>query len=301
MHCSLGGRDGSDLQASNCPTSGSGGNSCFAAFLGLHLTTQSSAYLEVSCLLQTYIVIKLEVHGTIIRVFGSGWLITISIKDVRALYPFSRNNVIISIICWTSSTIESVEWTGYLVRISGSGLVDWNIQWVQSRWSVLGRMNVDVDLCSGEHSIMYQYSLVNAKDHYLGLIQTETVRDRWDSLRSLWFYWSRSVQPYFQPNPVPPAPFIPNSNYHDPSSWPGAAWALTVSNSQDILVFGTIHFDALMYLNNLPPCQVLDCTASSRYANATWSWNFHHWAALVPRTTDKPVCLLHLANHRSST
>ena len=40
--------DGTNLQASNCPTSGSGGNNCFAAFLALHMTPSSSAYLEVS-------------------------------------------------------------------------------------------------------------------------------------------------------------------------------------------------------------------------------------------------------------
>lgn len=38
---------GSDLQASECPTDGSGGNSCFSDFLGIHLTSGSSAYLEV--------------------------------------------------------------------------------------------------------------------------------------------------------------------------------------------------------------------------------------------------------------
>ena len=49
---------------------------------------------------------------------------------------------------------------------------------------------------------------------------------------------SCGVQPYFQPNPVPPAPFITNTAYKDPAFGPGAAWALTVSNSQNILVYG---------------------------------------------------------------
>lgn len=40
----LGGAAGTNLQT-NCP-SGSDSNSCFAAFMGLHLTTQSNAYLE---------------------------------------------------------------------------------------------------------------------------------------------------------------------------------------------------------------------------------------------------------------
>ena len=29
---------------------------------------------------------------------------------------------------------------------------------------------------AGEHNIIYQYYLFNAKNHYMGLIQTETVR-----------------------------------------------------------------------------------------------------------------------------
>lgn len=49
---------GTNLQANNCPTSGSGGNNCFAAFLALHLTPSSSAYLEV-CLLLSVITQKL--------------------------------------------------------------------------------------------------------------------------------------------------------------------------------------------------------------------------------------------------
>ncbi|KAH9951962.1 exo-beta-1,3-glucanase [Amylocystis lapponica] len=44
-HIRLGGADGTNLQQSNCP-SGSNSNSCFAAFLALHLTSGSNAYLE---------------------------------------------------------------------------------------------------------------------------------------------------------------------------------------------------------------------------------------------------------------
>lgn len=45
----LGGAAGTNLQTSQCPNSGSGGTTnCFAAFLALHLTSQSTAYLEVS-------------------------------------------------------------------------------------------------------------------------------------------------------------------------------------------------------------------------------------------------------------
>ncbi|KAJ7871389.1 exo-beta-1,3-glucanase [Mycena olivaceomarginata] len=45
-HIRLGGADGTDLQT-NCPIDGSGGfDNCYAAFLALHLTASSTAYLE---------------------------------------------------------------------------------------------------------------------------------------------------------------------------------------------------------------------------------------------------------------
>lgn len=45
-HLIIGGTAQSGLQVGQCPTSGAGGNNCFADFLGLHLTSGSSAYLE---------------------------------------------------------------------------------------------------------------------------------------------------------------------------------------------------------------------------------------------------------------
>ncbi|KAF8078080.1 exo-beta-1,3-glucanase [Lyophyllum atratum] len=46
-HIRLGGAAGTNLEASRCPSSGSGGTTnCFAAFLALHLTPASTAYLE---------------------------------------------------------------------------------------------------------------------------------------------------------------------------------------------------------------------------------------------------------------
>ncbi|KAJ7043176.1 hypothetical protein C8F04DRAFT_1251334 [Mycena alexandri] len=73
---------------------------------------------------------------------------------------------------------------------------------------------------ASEHHVMYQYNLVNAKTHYLGMIQTET--------------------PYYQPSPAPPAPFTVSTTFQDPSNWSGisAAWALRVTTSTDIIVFG---------------------------------------------------------------
>ncbi|KAE9406732.1 exo-beta-1,3-glucanase [Gymnopus androsaceus JB14] len=46
-HIRLGGAAGTNLELSECPADGSGGTTnCFAAFMGLHLTASSSAYLE---------------------------------------------------------------------------------------------------------------------------------------------------------------------------------------------------------------------------------------------------------------
>ena len=39
---------GTNLELAQCPSSGAGGiNACYAAFLGLHITPGSTAYLEV--------------------------------------------------------------------------------------------------------------------------------------------------------------------------------------------------------------------------------------------------------------
>ncbi|KZP17992.1 glycoside hydrolase family 55 protein [Athelia psychrophila] len=77
---------------------------------------------------------------------------------------------------------------------------------------------------ASEHHVMYQYSLIGAKDHYMGLIQTET--------------------PYFQPTPAAPAPFTTDSDYSDPtfSKTQTSAWGLYVENSQDIFIFGAGHY-----------------------------------------------------------
>ncbi|KAF7317145.1 hypothetical protein HMN09_00449200 [Mycena chlorophos] len=73
---------------------------------------------------------------------------------------------------------------------------------------------------ASEHHVLYQYNLVNAANHYMGFMQTET--------------------PYYQPIPAPPAPFTVNWAFQDPSDWNGikAAWGLRVTNSRDILIFG---------------------------------------------------------------
>ncbi|KAF9443873.1 glycoside hydrolase family 55 protein [Macrolepiota fuliginosa MF-IS2] len=157
-HIRLGGAAGTNLEGSQCPSSGSGGTTnCFAAFLALHLTTQSTAYLE----------------GTWV------WL---------ADHDLDSNG-------------------GQLNLFSGRGILSESAGPV---W-MIGT--------GTEHHVMYQYSLVGAQNHYMGLIQTET--------------------PYFQPNPAPPAPFTVNSSFKDPSfNGISASWALKVSGSSNIIIFG---------------------------------------------------------------
>jgi len=73
---------------------------------------------------------------------------------------------------------------------------------------------------ASEHHVLYQYSLVGAQNHYLGLIQTES--------------------PYYQPSPAPPSPFPTNSSLGDPTFPSGlaAAWGLWVKSSSNILIYG---------------------------------------------------------------
>jgi glucan 1,3-beta-glucosidase len=75
---------------------------------------------------------------------------------------------------------------------------------------------------SAEHSVLYNYQISNAKNVYMGLIQTET--------------------PYFQSNPDASAPFTTQSKYSDPvfsgSSSVNKAWGLRVVDSQDVFVYG---------------------------------------------------------------
>ncbi|PCH43394.1 glycoside hydrolase family 55 protein [Wolfiporia cocos MD-104 SS10] len=159
----LGGRDGTNLQYSECPAGNSSdGNQCFAAFIGLYITPGASAYLEG-------LWVWLADHDLDNADGGQ-----VTLWSARGILSESQGPV------WMVGTAD-------------------------------------------EHSIMYQYGLVNASNHYMGFIQTET--------------------PYFQPNPAPTAPFIPTTEYGDPTSWPQlAAWALYVSGSSDILIFGAGHY-----------------------------------------------------------
>ncbi|KAJ2974305.1 hypothetical protein NQ176_g6131 [Zarea fungicola] len=77
---------------------------------------------------------------------------------------------------------------------------------------------------SSEHNVLSNYQLTNAKNVYMGLIQTETA--------------------YMQGNPDAKVPFKYNAKYGDPDfstcTGPRCArtWGLRVINSSDILVYG---------------------------------------------------------------
>ncbi|KAF8201630.1 exo-beta-1,3-glucanase [Pholiota molesta] len=167
-HIRLGGAAGTNLGPSQCPK-GSQGTNCFAAYLALHLTTSSTAYLEGTW-------VWLADHdldgdgGTQVQIYSGRGILSESAGPVWMIGTDSANRFKLTF--------------------------------------------------SAEHHVLYQYNLFNAKNHYLGFMQTET--------------------PYFQPSPLPPNPFTTNTAIGDPtfsSSMP-AAWALQIQSSTDIIVFG---------------------------------------------------------------
>ncbi|KAN0101177.1 glycoside hydrolase family 55 protein [Tylopilus felleus] len=73
---------------------------------------------------------------------------------------------------------------------------------------------------TAEHNVLYQYNLVNARNHYIGFAQTET--------------------PYYQPVPAAPTPFTSSSTYHDPpfSGNINTAWGISIQSSSNIILYG---------------------------------------------------------------
>ncbi|KAJ6462236.1 glycoside hydrolase family 55 protein [Mycena sanguinolenta] len=158
VHVRLGGSEGTNINAANCPTSSISFANCASAFLGLHITSAGSGYFE-----NVWV-----------------WNADHDLED-----PAQR-------------MINSFSGRGILVE-SATGPV-----WLVGTAS--------------EHHVIYQYAFNNAQNIYAGLIQTET--------------------PYFQPTPIPPAPFTANSAYGDPSEPAIDAWGLVITNSFDTFVYG---------------------------------------------------------------
>ncbi|KAJ7043179.1 glycoside hydrolase family 55 protein [Mycena alexandri] len=160
-HIRLGGAAGTNLEIEQClPGPGLDDSKCMAAFMALHLTRDSTAYLE------------------------GMWV-------------------------WLADHALDEDGVSQLTIFCGRGILSES----QGPVWMIG---------TAEHHALYQYSLVNAKEHWLGLIQTET--------------------PYFQPllsSPLP-YPFTSVAKYSDPVFPPGInmAWGLLVQSSSDILIFG---------------------------------------------------------------
>ncbi|KAI0748312.1 exo-beta-1,3-glucanase [Daedaleopsis nitida] len=157
-HIRLGGAAGTNMLASNC-LAGTVNAQCSAAYLALHLTPQSSAYLE----------------GT--------WV-------------------------WLADHDLDSGGSKQITAFSGRGILSESAGPV---W-MIGT--------GSEHHTLYQYNLFNAKNHYMGLIQTESA--------------------YYQPVPAVPAPFSIDSSIHDPS-FPSdltSGWAVSITGSSDIIIFG---------------------------------------------------------------
>ncbi|KAJ7093249.1 exo-beta-1,3-glucanase [Mycena epipterygia] len=158
-HIRLGGAAGTNLEKEQClPGNDTAG--CMAAFMALHLTRDSTAYLE------------------------GMWV-------------------------WLADHTLDEDGTSQLTIFSGRGILSES----QGPVWMIGT--------ASEHHVLYQYHLLNARDHYMGLIQTES--------------------PYFQPFTLPmPYPFNVSSKYGDPEFPPAvtSAWGVIVKSSNGIFIFG---------------------------------------------------------------
>ncbi|KAJ7164261.1 pectin lyase fold/virulence factor [Mycena filopes] len=117
---------------------------------------------------------------------------------------------------------------------------------------------------ASKHHVLYQYNLVNAKMHYLGLIQTET--------------------PFYQPNPSPPAPFTVSTAFQDPSNWSGitAAWGLRVTTSTDIIVFGAALYS---FFSNYSQACVVQENCQAQMVNVDTASSVHIYSLVTDGTT----------------
>ncbi|KAH9476293.1 putative glucan endo-1,3-beta-glucosidase [Psilocybe cubensis] len=159
-HIRTGGVAGSNLEGNKCPSNGSGGyTACYAAYLSLHLTPLSSAYIEGAW-------VWLADHD-------------LDYAGEKQLNIYSGRGVL--------SESQGPVW------LVGTGKL---------------------------HHVIYQYNIVNAANHYMGLIQTES--------------------PYYQPSPPSPTPFSISLAMKDPAPYnPNpSAWAVSITNSHNILIFG---------------------------------------------------------------
>eukprot|EP01090_Pellita_catalonica_P016773 TRINITY_DN4904_c0_g1_i2.p1 TRINITY_DN4904_c0_g1~~TRINITY_DN4904_c0_g1_i2.p1 ORF type:complete len:153 (+),score=17.19 TRINITY_DN4904_c0_g1_i2:50-508(+) len=116
-----------------------------------------------------------------------------------------------------------------------------------------------------EHSLLYQYSFLNAKNVMMGMIQTET--------------------PYFQPSTH--TPFNPEKSAGDPSYCTNddrcrMAWALVLDDVDNVFVYGTglysffdIWEQSCLKTSGGPSCQldIVSIVSTTKSALSVYSLN----------------------------
>jgi len=180
-HIRVGGSAGTGFQFDTCPSDNSGGTEkCSAAFMSLHLTAGSTAYHEATWVWTA----DHDLDGSLEA--------QISIFNGRGILDESQGPV------WMFGGARFVALLAcYLIFLTLFPLFSFS-----------------------EHHAIYNYNLVKAKNHFMGLIQTET--------------------PYYQPDPAWPAPFSLNADFLDPDASDDitSAWAFRSVGSTDIFIFG---------------------------------------------------------------
>ncbi|KAL2823403.1 pectate lyase superfamily protein-domain-containing protein [Aspergillus cavernicola] len=167
VHFRVGGSAGTELQSDKCaktPNSTTTPNpECIGAFMLLHLTENSTAYLE-------------------------------------------------NVWSWTADHELDIADHNQINIYNGRGIL------VESQGPVW------MYGTAAEHNQLYNYQISNAKNIFMGLIQTET--------------------PYYQANPNSLVPFTPQSSWNDPdfasctTNSCRKSWGLRVTDSSDIYVYG---------------------------------------------------------------
>jgi len=113
---------------------------------------------------------------------------------------------------------------------------------------------------ASEHHALYQYNIVNSKNIYIGVAQTETA--------------------YWQPNPGPNTYFAPVQKYHDPPAYPAgvSALAFILKRSSDVFVYGAGFYNFFIsYVQgcvNTNTCQQQIVDLEGRNKN-TWIYNLN--------------------------
>ncbi|KAJ6573845.1 exo-beta-1,3-glucanase, partial [Mycena vulgaris] len=134
---------------------------------------------------------------------------------------------------------------------------------------------------AAEHHTLYQYSVVNSANIYMGFIQTET--------------------PYYQPTPAPPAPFSTRSDWDDPSfTQSGSAWALVISKSSSVFVYGAGLYS--FFVSYTQDCQnTFTCQASLLSVDTDSAAIFVHNLNTIGTTFMMTVGGTHTANQGDNT